>query len=226
MSARIDTTTLEFLADIRDNNNRAWFGENKERYRAAAANYYKFVQELIADISTFDASLGTTTPESCIFRFYRDIRFSPNKTPYKVHLGAYIAPGGRKSPFAGYYLHIEPGASLLAGGVFMPATPTLQSIREDISFYENDFINIVEDRSIKNNFDYTWSNSLKKLPAGFTPGSRVDEFLKMRNIVPVKQLHDNDITSQNLMLHVLELCRAILPLNNFLNRAIKEQQNA
>ena len=127
---------FQFLSELRLHNNREWFQANKPRYDLLHRQFIEVVQELINRMTLFEPELAGLTPKDCIFRIYRDIRFSPDKTPYKTHFGAYIAAyGGRKSEYAGYYLHLEPGASMLAGGVWCPPPALLKLFRKDI--YEN-----------------------------------------------------------------------------------------
>ena len=102
---------IDFLRDLVANNNRDWFAANKERYQTTLDAFREEVAWFIARIGEFDERVKYLTPEDCLFRIYRDIRFSPNKLPYKNHFGAYICPnGGRKSPLSGYYLHLQPDA--------------------------------------------------------------------------------------------------------------------
>ena len=123
---------FQFISELRLHNNREWFQANKPRYDLLHRQFIEVVQELINRMTLFEPELAGLTPKDCIFRIYRDIRFSPDKTPYKTHFGAYIAAyGGRKSEYAGYYLHLEPGASMLAGGVWCPPPALLKLFRKD-----------------------------------------------------------------------------------------------
>lgn len=222
MSTSIHKSTVNFLIDVSNNNNREWFQQNKERYQAALDNFKEFVQELINGISEFDQSIGMVDAGICIYRIYRDVRFSPDKSPYKRHFGAYITPQGKNSPLSGYYIHIQPGNSMVSGGIYMAQNKTMQSIREDISYYADDFLKIIESEPFKNNFELIDSDSLKKLPRGFEPGSKVDEFLKMRHICPCKFYTDQDVTQPNFMANAIEHIKVLHPLANFFNRAINQ----
>lgn len=124
---------LQFLTELVANNNREWFAENKGKYELALNQFTEIVNTLIAQIGEFDASIRGMQAKDCIFRIYRDVRFSHDKSPYKNHFGAYIsANGGRKSERAGYYIHFEPNASLLAGGLYCPTPPVLKAIRQSV----------------------------------------------------------------------------------------------
>ena len=93
----IHTETIEFLKKLAKNNNREWFQANKKAFEAAQDNMTAFAGYLIGEIGKFDDAVASIDPKSCVFRIYRDVRFSKDKSPYKINLGAYISPGGRKS---------------------------------------------------------------------------------------------------------------------------------
>ncbi len=221
MSIQINPSTLEFLNDLKDNNYREWFQENKTRYVDATENFKQFVNALIIGINEFDKSVGSLEPSDCLFRIYRDVRFSPNKEPYKKNFGAYIAPGGRKSPFAGYYFHIEPNASFISGGIYMAPPEIMKKIRADISVYEEDFLAIIDSPDFKKHFDLSDADKMKKLPRGFEAGSRVDEYIKMKHITPYHQLSNEVLLNQNILEYSLSIYKKMRPLVEFINRSIE-----
>src|SRR5262245_60179457 len=117
--------TLNFLRDLRANNNKPWFDANRQRYDVARSHCEKFIAELILAAGEV-AELTGVTPQDCTFPIYRDIRFSPDKTPYTTAMSAVIGKGGRKATERGYYVHIEPdNQSLLAGGLHSPSSRDL-----------------------------------------------------------------------------------------------------
>ena len=130
----IKKSTLDFLNDLKNNNNRDWFIKNRSAYSEAKDNFESFIQEIINKIIDFEPIMKGLEVKSCIYRINRDIRFSNDKSPYKSHFGAYIVRGGKKNgdKFAGYYIHIEPGKSIIAGGAYMLPKPWLSAIREKI----------------------------------------------------------------------------------------------
>lgn len=223
MNFSIDKSTLDFLIEVGENNNRPWFQQNKERYAAALENYKQFIQGVIAGISEFDSTINSVDPNQCIYRIYRDVRFSPDKSPYKRHLGAYITPQGKNSPLAGYYVHIEPFNSMISGGIYLAPTKTMQSIRKDISYYQDDFLKIVESPTFSKNFTIIGPDSLKKLPRGFEAGSKVDSYLMMRHISPAKFFTNDEVLKPDFFAQTLEMCKAMYPLIQFINRAINNQ---
>ena len=128
----IEAATFKFLKRLKENNNRRWFETHRSDYEAARADVLDMVDHLIAGIADFDPPIIELTPEDCLFRIYRDARFSPDKTPYKIHFGAFMTDRGRKVDRAGYYVHVQPGECLLAGGLYMPPARELKAVRQMI----------------------------------------------------------------------------------------------
>lgn len=105
---------LRFLRSLRRHNDRVWFNENKEKYLQVKAETEQLTVLLLQRIAEFDADATRLSPSDCLYRIYRDTRFSLDKTPYKTHIGIYInPPAGKKSPRCGYYLHLEPDNCLV-----------------------------------------------------------------------------------------------------------------
>ena len=124
---------MQFLTELKQNNNREWFQANKNRYDSLRKGFIDEVQQLINRIALFDPEIAGLEAKDCLFRIYRDIRFSPDKTPYKIHFAAYMAScGGRGSERGGYYIHLEPGGCLLSGGIWCPPPALLKALRKDI----------------------------------------------------------------------------------------------
>ena len=132
MTPTIETATFGFLRRLKANNNRRWFEQHRADYAAARANVLNVLDHVIAGIAGFDPPIVELAPEDCLFRIYRDTRFSPNKTPYKIHFGAFMTDRGRNVNRAGYYLHVQPGECMLAGGLYMPPSRELKAVRHAI----------------------------------------------------------------------------------------------
>jgi len=215
--------TLSFLCQLKENNNREWFNQNRHWYELARKSFTAFVEELIPSIKEFDSSLGIIEAKDCLFRIYRDIRFSPNKVPYKINMGAYIARGGRKSPFAGYYFHVEPNASFISGGIYMAEPNTMRKVRMDIDTYQEKFIEIVRNKSFQNTFSGLGNESLKRVPQGFSAQSSVAQYLMLKHIIPTHYLDDKALSSSNLFTRVIDAFRVMHPLVQFINAAIEQE---
>lgn len=156
-------TTTSFLSSLAKNNNREWFADNKGKYLDAKEEFESFVEELIPMVQEMDPGIGHVTLSDCTYRIYRDTRFSADKTPYKNHFGAYINRHGKKSPYAGYYIHISPAeGSLWGGGLYCPEPEILKAVRRDI--YENidEFRSIIDAPEFKDRYTLSQENKLKK----------------------------------------------------------------
>jgi uncharacterized protein (TIGR02453 family) len=125
----ITPATLSFLRDLKAHNQRAWFHRNRARYDAARAEMVHLVDAVMAGLAHFEPHILEQDPEDCLFRINRDTRFATDKTPYKVHLGAFITDRGRRADRAGYYVHVQPGECLVAGGLYQPPGPQLKAVR-------------------------------------------------------------------------------------------------
>lgn len=217
----IHASTLEFLSDLSGNNNREWFEANKKRYEASKKDVTAFVNELISGIITLDGNLAGLEAKDCMFRIFRDVRFSANKAPYKSNMGAWMARGGRKSLFAGYYLHLEPGGkSFLAGGSYMPAGPVLESIREAVDFQADEFLEIVQDADFLKMFGQLDGEKLKTAPKGFAKDHPMIEFLRHKSFTVSRSISDAEVLSPEFLETALETYAHMTVLNRFLNLAI------
>jgi len=211
---------IRFLSQLRDNNNREWFNENKAIYEEAREITENFVNELIVGISQFDNTVTSLEAKKAMFRIYRDVRFSKNKTPYKSSLGSYIAANGRKSMTAGYYLHIEPGSSFLAGGMHSPQSEQLKKVRQEIMYNTEEFKNILTEKFFKKNFEVLRGEKLKRPPKGFPVEFADIELLKHKEFVVIHELSDKDILADNFLEYAITIFRTMKPFNDFLNRAL------
>jgi len=213
--------SLHFLKRLKENNNREWFANQRDEYERAKNSFSGFIEKLIIQINEFDSTIGPLEPKDCIFRIFRDVRFSRNKDPYKENMGAYIAKGGRKRGFAGYYFHLEPSASFISGGIYMAPTEIMRRIREDIELYSNEFCPIVESKLFMQTFESLGNEKLKRVPTGFSADSPVSEYLKLKNITPAVSLDDTELTNNNILSKTVDTFKIMSPLIAFLNRSIE-----
>lgn len=214
---------IDFLALLRENNNKQWFDSNKDLYKEIVAVYSSFASELISEVARFDPDAAVLSPKDCTYRIYRDQRFSKDKGPYKNALGVYICRGGKKTEYAGYYIHFEPegdGSSgcFMSCGVYMPQPFILRSLREEILDNGDDIVNAIK---VADGFSLNTGNRLKKNPAGFPEGSSHDELLRQKDFYIEKKLDMEYITAEGLALRAAEDFRKTYPLTVILNRAIE-----
>ena len=174
---------MTFLNGVLHNNNRPWFQENKDLYLKAQSRINNMTVELINGISKFDSSIKNLSVSDCTYRIYRDIRFSPDKRPYKTHMGIYVCTNGKKSGLAGYYLHFEGDGSEYLGlnglyaGLYNPDKNVLKNIREDICYDGVAFENAIKKAK---NFTLDTSCSLSKTPKDFPKDSPYDYLLRLK----------------------------------------------
>jgi uncharacterized protein (TIGR02453 family) len=215
--------TFQFLKSLKNNNNREWFDVNRSWYAAVRKGFEMFVESTIARIAQFDRDIAVSTAKEAIFRINRDIRFSKDKSPYKTNFGAFIAKGGRKSLHAGYYIHVEPGGSFLAGGIYMPSPPVLRAIRIEIHENLEEFTEIIKKPSFTLHFGTEfWGDKLKTAPKGFPKDAPGIEYLKCKHFTVAKNEADTLVASQQYQDEVFAVFRALYPLNRFLNHAVDQ----
>jgi uncharacterized protein (TIGR02453 family) len=217
----ISKNILNFLKDLHKNNNREWFNANKSVYNKVRLEYEMFVELLIQRINQFDEDIGPLAANDAIYRIFRDIRFSSDKSPYKTHFGAYISRGGKKAANPGYYFHIQPGGSFLAGGIYMPSSDILKSIRTEI--YENteEFKEIINNSDFKKDFGPMWGEKLKTPPRGFPKDFPDIELLKYKHYVVARDLTDEEVLDKDLLENTVRIFRLMMPLNRFINDAMR-----
>lgn len=213
---------MTFLNAILVNNNRPWFQEHKDLYLKVQSHINKMAEELILGISKFDPSIKNLTVNDCTYRIYRDIRFSPDKRPYKTHIGIYVCPQGKKSGLAGYYLHFEGEGSEYLGlnglytGMYNPDKDTLKSIREDILYDGSSFEDAIKKAK---NFTLDTSCSLSKNPKDFPKQTPYDYLLRLKQFNLIQPLPEGMLYDKRLIEWTLEEFKSSMEFNNLLNKA-------
>lgn len=222
MQAQISKKTLEFLRDLKKNNDRDWFNEHKPRYLEAKDNFETFVDALIGRIATFDEGVEHLKAKNCVFRIYRDVRFSKDKSPYKVHIGAHITASPKKSDIhkrAGYYIHVEPGGkTMLAGGAYLPESAWLRRIRENIYRDADSLKKILANATFKKYFGEMKGEKLSRGPKDFPKDHPDIELLKHKSFLATHKVTDNDATSKDFLSHCGRVFKALAPFDSFLNQ--------
>jgi uncharacterized protein (TIGR02453 family) len=211
-----DRRLFDFLNDLEDHNDREWFAENKERYEQdlkepflqfisdAGPRLRKISPNLVADARPVGGSL---------FRIYRDVRFSKDKSPYKTHAGAHFPLGGKGVHAPGYYLHLEPGQCFVAGGLWMPEPDALRAIRQAISDDPGAWT------KARGTLDHS-ENALKRPPQGFDPEHRMIEDIKRKSFTGSGRLTQKQVLAPDLMSTFIGRCKEIAPLMRFLAGAV------
>lgn len=216
-------TTLKFLKQLAKNNNKEWFDANRKTYEASKVEFERIVKSVIEKSLVFDKELAGVEAKKCLFRINRDIRFSKDKTPYKTNMGASINPGGKKGMGAGYYIHIEPGKSFLAGGCYMPEPEVLSAIRQEIDYHTKDFKKIIEAKDFKTYFKELADegDKLKTAPKGYPKDHPELSLLQHKHFIVTHYIKDDVILDKNFPAYASKVFKAMLPLNFFLRRCME-----
>lgn len=215
---------LQFLNELKTNNNREWFAENKNWYDRVKKDFEQISKDLIVEISKFDEEIKHVEVKDCVFRIYRDTRFSHDKTPYKTHFGVYIATaGGRKSQRAGYYLHLDPAGCFVGTGVWCPQPELLKALRQSV------YDNIEELNEIRSNPEFKQrftsffeEDKLKTVPRGFPKDFPDAELLKLKHYLVECKLDESLLDADDFVPKVAEIFKPALPFNQFLNYTVDE----
>ncbi|MBQ8099192.1 MAG: DUF2461 domain-containing protein [Bacteroidaceae bacterium] len=213
---------FRFLSDVAANNNRPWFQDHRDRYDEARQLFETIAADLIVRLGQMDESLAHLTVKDCTYRFYRDTRFSPDKSPYKRHFGVYVNARGKKSEHGGYYLHLEPGSCLVASGCYWLPTKILNVLRHTIIEQEESFTQMVEAPAFRELYPSITFDPLKTLPAGLPRDFAHPEYLKCRNYCVTHHLSDSFFSRKNWMDEVLRQFSVAQPFVDFVNDVVDD----
>ncbi|MEO7962212.1 MAG: DUF2461 domain-containing protein [Ginsengibacter sp.] len=221
----LQANSITFLKNLKRNNNKPWFDENRKKYLSAKSDFENFVGELIKFTAAFDDDIKLLEIKNCTFRINRDIRFSKDKTPYKINMGTSLNKGGKKSPFAGYYFHLQPGGkSFAGGGLWMPEPDHLKKIRQEIDYCFPEFKKIIETPTFKKAYqkvEMDKNQMLVNIPKGYEKENPAADFLKLKSFIALKNIPDSALTNTGLAKEVAQTFKALMPFVKFMNRALE-----
>jgi uncharacterized protein (TIGR02453 family) len=212
---------IQFLQELTENNNREWFQNNKKRYDESREKVLFLTEVVINEIRKFDSDIPLLEPKDCLFRIFRDVRFSNDKRPYKTNFGSFIAKGGRKSMHAGYYFHIEPTGSFVGGGIYMPSAEPLKAIRQYIAENGEEFLSIINNRSFQKVYPEMMDDKLKTAPKGYSPDHEFIDLLRYKSFAFTSQLDKSQILADNYIEKLVQSFKTLHPVNRFLNEALE-----
>jgi uncharacterized protein (TIGR02453 family) len=220
----LQTSTLKFLKDLKKNNTKEWFDTNRKTYEAAKHDFENLVQAVISQHCRKDEEIASLKPKDCMFRINRDVRFSKDKSPYKTNFGAFINRGGKKSIYAGYYFHCEPGENFVGGGLWMPMPDALKKVRQEIDYCFDEFSKIINSKKFKTVHGDVHRGEdmmLTRPPKGYDESNPAIEFIKLKSFIAMKKFDDKDMTDKNLSKKIADAFDALQPMIKFLNRALE-----
>ncbi len=211
---------LDYLDDLAKNNNKPWFEDNRARYNQARAMFEEFVQLLISEIDRFDP-LGGVQAKDCIYRINRDLRFSKDKTPYKIYLGAYIGPGGRNSERQAYYFHLQPhDKSGAAGGLYEATPEQLGKFRRAIDRDAASFKKIVKAKNFVQDFGEIGGAKLTTAPKGFPKDHPDIELLKLKEVTAWHPFTDKQVSAPDIVAETAHVFKVLSPFLHYLDSVL------
>ena len=212
---------LQFLVKLKKNNNKEWFDKNKKEYDELRKEIILFVTGMIKNIQSFDPAMEGLEAKQCMFRINRDMRFSKDKSPYKTNFGLTFNRGGKSSFFAGYYLHIQPGGSFIAGGSYAPMPEHLAAIRQEIDYNFDEFKKILTNKEFKKYFGELSGEKLVRPPKGYELDNPAIEFLKHKQFLMWHSFDEKKLTEKDFEKYCTSVFKAMKPMLDFVNRAIE-----
>lgn len=220
---------FKFFEELAKNNNREWFMDNKSRYDAIREEFIDFTAQIIEELSQLDPSIGHPDPKRCLYRIYRDLRFSLDKRPYKTHISFFLSSGGiKRSGAPGYYLQIGQedyglhGNCCLGGGIFMPEKETLAAIRQEIFYNTEEFLAIMSDKKYKKYFGDTFFTSkiLSRAPKGYPNDWEHADLLKYCDYCTMHEVPNDVVLGDGFKDYVMKVFKASVPLNLYIQKAM------
>lgn len=218
----LQPSTITFLRQLKKHNEKSWFDDHKDKYLAAKADFDDFIQRLLIEYGKTDPDIATLTLKECVFRIYRDVRFSKDKTPYKTHFAAGMNKGGKKVHFPGYYLHVGPGGNSFAGGgIWRPSGEMLRKVRQEIDYNFDEFLSIIQKPSFKKCFGtLSQEDKLMRPPQGYDAGNPAIDYLKLRSFIASRNFSDKELTQPGFFKKIIQTFETLKPLIDFLERAL------
>lgn len=215
---------LDFLAELACNNNREWFNAHKDWYKRCHEKVEVFTAQWLEQLVKIDPELAGLQPKDCIWRIYRDVRFSHDKRPFKVWFGIFVAAkGGRKSDRGGYYVHLEPSRCMFGGGIWCPNKDLLHALRKEVMANYEEVEEIFSNPMTNKYFqDFDTEQMLKKVPQGFPADFKHADWLKRKAYTYSTPLTDEEVCAKHFLDKVVEISKAAKPINDFLNYTFEE----
>lgn len=213
--------SLDFLKDLSKNNNRDWFHDNKKRYEKELKKPFEnTIGAIIQEVQKVDPNI-VVTPKQAIFRIYRDTRFSKDKSPYKTHVSAILAPGGTKQKeHPGMYIHVEPGMLMLGGGAYFLETQSLYQLRQFITLNIKRFENIISNPGFVEKYETLKGEKNKRLPKEFMEAAETQPLLYNKQFYYMAELDPKNVLRKDFVPFVMEHYHAAKPFNDFLIEAL------
>ncbi len=213
---------IVFFTELEKNNNREWFNANKSRYEKSVKEpFYDFVQDMIFRIHEQDPAI-MITPEEAIFRIYRDLRFSKDKTPYKTYVSAVISPRGRKdNTYPGVYLEVNAKYIRFYSGIYKMTKEQLQSVRSFIAAYPEEFNSLIKAKKFRQVFGKILGEQNKRVPPEFKNLLKEQPLIANKQFYYYKEINSENLLRKDLPQRLMKYYFASQPLNKFLKEGLE-----
>lgn len=217
--ASLSKKSLTFLKELSNNNNREWFTDNKPRYKEANDEFKGFMNEVLSDFSEYD-----TIEKLKVFRIYRDVRFSKDKTPYKTFLSASMARDG-KFRRGGYYFSFQPGEHFVGGGFWNPESKDLKYIREGIIREEDQYRKLIASDNVSKYFGGVHGDAVKTAPRGFDKDHPALDLIRNKQFLLSKTFDDKTALSSEFKDILVDSFRKMMPYFDFISDILVYDEN-
>lgn len=215
----ISKSTLEFLSKLKEHNNRDWFNEHKPKFQIEQNKVKQFYNSIMEQLKTHD-----DIEQLKMYRVYRDVRFSKDKTPYKPHFAGSFSRATKKLR-GGYYLRIRPGESFLAGGFWQPNKEDLLRIRKEFEMDSQEIREIMNDKNFRNFFGKLQGDSLKTAPRGFDKSHPDLDLIRMKQFIVVRNFSDEEVLASNFLEEIDQSYKAMRPYFNYMSEILTTDLN-
>jgi uncharacterized protein (TIGR02453 family) len=219
----IPKSSLDFLLQLKENNNKPWFDANKPKYLNELNHIEAFADALLHELSKTDV-LETSSGKKSVYRIYRDIRFSKDKTPFKTFWGGSFTRA-TKERRGGYYFHLEQGNSFFAGGFWGPNAADLKRIRSEFAHDPETFQKILNSKSFVNTFGSLQGEQLKTAPKGFDVNHKAIDLLRYKQFLIIKRFTDQEVLSPLFLEQALETCKNMRPFFDYMSEVLTTDVN-
>lgn len=223
-----DQTFFSFFRDLKENNHKEWFDKNKNRYEIMKKSYHDLTGAILSELKLLDPTLAGLEVKQCVFRINKDIRFSKDKSPYKTAMGMIFTPYGRKMQLAGYYLHLEDGASFVGGGLYMPPNDAVKKIRTEIINFKDEFMKIVTSTpfsTVYGDLHKSKEIMLVNVPKEVAQDDPIAEYVRLKSFTSGKQISNEALDKEGFAKKCAQDMMAMHDFIHFLNRGLMSDQH-
>ena len=219
----IPAYSFEFLKAIKKNNNRDWFNTQKETYLIELAHLEQFANALLSKMNKHDV-IETPSGKKSLHRIYRDTRFSKEKTPYKTNWSGGFSRAGKQRR-GGYYYHLEPGSSFVAGRFWGPNPEDLKRIREELTYDATPLRKILKSKPFKNTFGTLLGEQVKTTPKGFDANNPAIDLLRYKQFLVKKSFSDNEVFDKHFVEKAAQTFRSMRPFFDYMSEVLTTDIN-